>query len=406
MKFSTRTAWQPADSRYIGAAVRAQAAGKQRTDRGSLIDLTVANPAECGLAMDSEHVLTPLGTFANLTYDPQPFGLLRAREAVAAYYTARSAAVSPHAIVLTASTSEAYSYLLRLLCNVGDEVLIASPGYPLLDVLADLCDVKLIHYPLFYDHGWHVDRAALEAAVTSRTRAIVLIHPNNPTGHYTGDVEREFLQGICARHDLALIVDEVFLDYGVAPRAIEEGVAAQSFACDEHPVLTFVLSGLSKIAALPQMKVAWMAVEGPGSREALERLEIIADSYLSLGTPAQNALPEWLRASAGVQRAICSRVNSNLAALDELMAAQTLVTRLKVEAGWYAILRLPDIAHDKEVAVRLLELEQVLAQPGHLFGMHGDCRLIVSLLTEETAFKEGVRRILEFATRLPGSSQS
>src|ERR1700756_3247183 len=141
MKFSTRTAWQPADSRYIGAAVRAQAAGKQRIDRGSLIDLTVANPAECGLAMDGEHVLTPLGSFANLTYDPQPFGLLRAREAVAGYYTARSAAVSPHAIVLTASTSEAYSYLLRLLCNVGDEVLIASPGYPLLDVLADLCDV-------------------------------------------------------------------------------------------------------------------------------------------------------------------------------------------------------------------------------------------------------------------------
>jgi aspartate/methionine/tyrosine aminotransferase len=406
MKFSTRTAWQRADTRYLGAAVRAQAAGKQRSDVSSLIDLTAANPATCGLAIDAEHVLTPLGGCANLTYDPRPFGLLRAREAVADYYAARSAAVSPDAIVLTASTSEAYSYLLRLLCNVGDEVLIASPGYPLLDVLADLCDVKLIHYPLFYDHGWHIDRAALEAAITSQTRAIVVIHPNNPTGHYTGDVEREFLEAICARHDLALIVDEVFLDYAVAPRTIDDGVAAQSFTCDDHPVLTFVLSGLSKIAALPQMKVAWMAVEGPGRREALERLEIIADSYLSVGAPAQNALPEWLRASAGVQGVIRSRVNANLAMLDELIAAQTLVTRLKVEAGWYAILRLPDIAHDKEVAVRLLETQRVLAQPGHLFGMHGDCRLIVSLLTETTVFKEGVRRILEFATRLPGSSQS
>jgi len=171
-------------------------------------------------------------------------------------------------------------------------------------------------------------------------------------------------------------------------------------------VLTFVLSGLSKIAALPQMKVAWMAVEGPGSREALERLEIIADSYLSLGAPAQNALPEWLRASAGVQRAICLRVNANLAALDELIAAQSLVTRLKVEAGWYAILRLPTSRMTKRSLSVCLKRKQVLAQPGHLFGMHGDCRLIVSLLTEETAFKEGVRRILEFGTRLPGSSPS
>jgi aspartate/methionine/tyrosine aminotransferase len=393
MRFSFRTVWHATDSAYIAAVTRARAAGIR------LIDLTVANPAACGLAIDSSHLLTPLNRPENLVYDPQPFGLLRAREAVAGYYANRSASISPDKIVLTASTSEAYSYLLRLLCDVGDEVLIATPGYPLLDVLAELNDVKLVHYPLFYDHGWHIDRATLEALVTPRTRAIVVIHPNNPTGHYTRDDEREFLQATCARHDLALIVDEVFLDYAIDS-------PAPSFECGDHPVLTFVLSGLSKIAALPQMKVAWMTCAGPHSKTALERLEIIADSYLSVSTPSQNALPDWLQASRTVQNAIRLRVQANLASLDELIAAQPLVTRFKVEAGWYAILRLPAIVQDTEVAVRLLEAHQVLTQPGHLFGMDGDCRLVISLLPAAADFNEGVHRILQFAKEILESSVS
>lgn len=395
MKFSTRTTWCPSESRYVAAVVRARAMGEKH---GTLVDLTVANPAACGLGMDADRALAPLSRVENLVYEPQPFGMLRAREAVAAYYAERSATVYAEKILLTASTSEAYSYLLRLLCNVHDEVLIAAPGYPLLDVLTELCDVTLKHYPLFYDHGWHIDRAALEAAITMRTRAIVVIHPNNPTGHYTREGERAFLEAICEQHDLALIVDEVFLDYAI-------DLTGQSFACGAHPVPTFVLSGLSKIAALPQMKVAWMAVAGPGCKDALERLEIIADSYLSVGAPAQHALRDWLEASAFVQAGIRGRVQANLATLAGMISPLSPVTCLKIEAGWYSILRLPDLVQAKEIAVLLLETQQVLVQPEHLFGMGGDCRMVISLLPEEVVFREGIRRIMEFADRLPGSSQ-
>jgi aspartate/methionine/tyrosine aminotransferase len=349
--------------------------------------------------MAAERVLTPLADASNSTYDPQPFGLIHAREAVAAYYAARGAPVSPHSIVLTASTSEAYSYLLRLFCDVGDEVLIASPSYPLLDVLADLNDVKLVHYPLFYDHGWHVDSGGLEKLVSARTRAIVVIHPNNPTGHYTGVGERRFLEALCAQHNLALIVDEVFLDYSL-------GEDVGSFACGAHSVLTVVLSGLSKVAGLGQMKVAWMVVDGPGAVEALGRLEVIADSYLSVSAPAQNALPGWLEAGEMVRDGIRTRVTANLRALDEMLAGQCLVSRLQVDAGWYVILRLPDLAEDKELAARLVEERGVLTQPGELFGMAGRGQLVVSLLPEREVFDAGLREIVEFATALPESPRS
>lgn len=392
MKFSERTAWRASDSAYSTAVARARAAGKP------LIDLTVTNPASCGLGMDAERVLAPLGDAGNLSYDPQPFGLMSAREAVAGYYAAHGAVAPPESIVLTASTSEAYSYLLRLLCDVDDEILIASPGYPLLDVLADLNDVKLIHYSLFYDHGWHIDSGALEQLVTPRTRAIVVVHPNNPTGHYTGVGERRFLEALCAQHGLALIVDEVFLDYSL-------GEVATSFMCGAHPVLTAVLSGLSKVAALPQMKAAWMAVCGPGSEQALARLELIADSYLSVSTPTLNAVPVWLEAGDAVRAAICTRVAANLNALDEMLAAQSLVSRFEVDAGWYVVLRLPDLTGDEEAAVRLIEKRGVLTQPGHLFCMAGDCRLVVSLLPERAIFGAGIAEILEFASQMPESSK-
>ena len=214
---------------------------------------------------------------------------------MAGYYSDHGAPVDPEHILLTTSTSEAYSFLFRLLCDPGDEVLIAQPSYPLFDFLADLDDVRLVSYPLFYDYGWHLDPAALRERITTRTRAIALVHPNNPTGHYIKAAERAILEGICTERDLALIVDEVFLDYPLGESSLE-----RSFSGGDHPVLTFVLSGLSKIAGLPQMKAAWMACFGPQPEldEALVRLEVIADTYLSMSAPIQWAMPELLAGRA------------------------------------------------------------------------------------------------------------
>jgi hypothetical protein len=260
-RFSSRTSWDAGESSYAAAVREARASG------GRLYDLTVSNPTRCGFAYDAEALLKPLADARALVYDPDPRGMVSAREAVAGYYAGRGAEVPVDDLVLATSTSESYSFLFRLLCDPGDEVLVAQPSYPLFDFLADLDDVRLRPYPLFYDHGWSIDFAELERAVTLRTRAIVVVHPNNPTGHWTGAREREALEALCARHGLALIVDEVFLDYSLNNGPLRES-AAGSFACGAHPVLTFVLSGLSKIAGLPQMKAAWIATLGPDRARA------------------------------------------------------------------------------------------------------------------------------------------
>ena len=238
--------------------------------------------------------------------------MLSAREAVAQYYDDHGASVCPDAVTLTTSTSEGYGYLFRLLCDAGDEVLVAQPSYPLFDFLADLEDVRLKTFPLFYDYGWWIDFAELERSIGARTRAVVVVHPNNPTGHATGGEERERLEEICARRGLVLIVDEVFLDY---PVEAEERL--RSFAVGPHPVLTFVLSGASKIAGLPQMKVGWITTLGPevDSDTAWVRLDVIADTFLSMKTPVQFSLPGWLARRSGIQRQIRERVGSNLAAI-------------------------------------------------------------------------------------------
>src|SRR5271154_6702993 len=329
--FSARTAWDISESELARAIA-------ERRERGlPLLDLTASNPTRCGFVYDEEAILAALGHKESLVYDPDPRGMMRAREAVASYYVDHGAAVDPAHLFLTTSTSEAYSFLFRLLCDPSDEVLIAQPSYPLFDFLAQIENVRLVPYPLFYDHGWRLDAESLRRQITSKTRAIALVHPNNPTGHFTKDEERAELEALCAEHGLALIVDEVFLDYGL------QGHAGRSFACGSHPVLTFVLSGLSKNAALPQMKAAWIAAFGPNPdlKPALDRLEIIADTFLSMNAPVQYALPEWLAARAGLQAQISVRVEQNLRTLDAELADQTLVSRLGVEAGWYAILRVP-----------------------------------------------------------------
>src|SRR5579871_4868446 len=304
-RFSARTGWDVGESGFARAIREARASGRR------LYDLTISNPTVCGFEYDVEGIMGSLGDLQAMTYDPDPRGMRSAREAVARYYADHEADVDPDSVVITTSTSEGYGYLFRLLCDAGDEVLVAQPSYPLFDFLADLEDVKLRPYPLFYDHGWWIDFAELERRIGARTKAVVVVHPNNPTGHGTKAGERARLEEMCARHGLALIVDEVFLDYPIA--ADEE---LRSFAVGPHPVLTFVLSGMSKISGLPQMKAGWIVGLGPETvrREAMGRLEVIADTFLSMNAPVQLALPVWMARRSGVQRQILERVRRNLSA--------------------------------------------------------------------------------------------
>ncbi len=379
-RFSRRTGWDLRESSFA-AAVRATRAG----GRG-LIDLTVSNPTVCGFVYDADEILGPLGNAEALRYDPDPRGMKVAREAVAGYYAEHGADVDAEEIVLTTSTSEAYSFVFRLLCDAGDEVLIARPSYPLFDFLAELDDVRLRSYPLFYDHGWWIDFAELELAIGARTRAIVVVHPNNPTGHATSGAERERLEEVCVRRGLALIVDEVFLDY-----PLREGEAIRSFAEGEHPAPTFVLSGMSKIAGLPQMKAAWVVVGGSSREkaEALSRMEVAADTFLSMNAPVQLALPSWLRGRGAVRDQILERVRANVEAI-----AANAVEMLRADAGWGAVLRLPQRSGEA-VEMELLE-RGVVVHPGEFYRIAERGRVVVSLIVPEGEFGAGMGAVQRY----------
>jgi alanine-synthesizing transaminase len=387
-KFSSRTAWDVAETE-LARSIR------ERRNAGlPLIDLTASNPTRCGFDYNESAILGALHDPGALVYDPDPHGMLAARQAVAGYYRDRGAVLDAYSIFLTTSTSEAYSYLFRLLADAGDEVLIAQPSYPLFDFLAQLEDVRLVSYPLFYDHGWHLDIAALRQHIGPRTRAIALVHPNNPTGHFTKPAERQALEALCAERGLALIVDEVFLDYALS------GEAAASFAAGEHSALTFVLSGLSKVSALPQMKAAWIAAFGPEPviKTALDRLEIIADTFLAMNAPVQCALPAWLTGRHPIQQQIKSRLVENLRALDAVLASQQMVTRLDVEAGWYVILRVPALGPDEDLAVRLVCEHGVSVHPGSSFGFAQSGWLVLSLLASPAEFLAGTKIVISMFT--------
>jgi aspartate/methionine/tyrosine aminotransferase len=373
--FSNRTSWDTSESSLSGAIRDRRAAGLE------VVDLTVSNPTVCGFAYDSEAILGALSHPAAMIYDPNPLGLPIAREAVAGYYADHGAVVGVGQVVLTTSTSEAYSFLFRLLCDPGDAILVAQPGYPLFDFLADLDDISLQPYPLFEDFGWWIDFAELERRIGPRTRAIVLVHPNNPTGHATTRPERERLQEVCARHGLALIVDEVFLDYGLVGNI-------KSFAFGVHPCLTFVVNGLSKIAALPQMKVGWIACFGPESAGALARLEVIADTFLSMNAPAQLALPTWLAGRVSIQAQILARVRENLAAL-----TTSHLRPMRVEAGWCAILKLPRFVGSGTLAETLVAEAGVVVHPGGFYGMPQPHYVVLSLLGAPDSFRRGVEAL-------------
>ena len=380
--FSRRTNWGLAPNRFTKAVHEAQ-----RT-RQPILDLTISNPTRAGIVYEQTVILDALHNEGSLDYDPQPKGLLCAREAVAAYYYGRGEQVDPAGLVLTSSTSEGYSYVFRLLANPGDEVLVPKPSYPLFEFLADLQDVKLVPYPLIYDHGWQIDLHSLEQEINERTRAIVLVHPNNPTGSYVSQGERSRLNEFCSGRELALIVDEVFLDYA------HDGKRRHGFASNKD-ALTFTLSGLSKISALPQMKLGWIGVNGPNefAQEAMGRLEVIADTYLSVSTPVQLAAPALLEQRKRIQPQFTRRVQDNLSELDRQLADNGACTRLGVEGGWYAVLRVPIMRSDEDLAITLLGEQGVLAHPGHFYDFPSDGYLVLSLITEPGIFCEGVSRI-------------
>ncbi|HEY1160769.1 MAG TPA: pyridoxal phosphate-dependent aminotransferase [Terracidiphilus sp.] len=394
MRFSRRTDWNTEESELARAH-------RLRVEAGlPIADLTASNPTRCGFAYDRD-LLAALSDPQALDYDPQPRGSLRGREAVCAYYAEHGAAVRPEQIVLTTSTSEAYSYLFRLLCDPGSEILVAHPGYPLFDFLAVLDDVRLKAAPLVYDQGWQIDPEGFRRAITAETRAIVLVHPNNPTGHFTKPWEAEELARMCREREVSLIVDEVFLDYGFSRGTVGGG---WSFALGLEGVQVFVVSGLSKIAGLPQMKAAWMVATGLGSASALDRLEVIADTFLSMNAPVECALPKWLEGRGAIEEQIRARLVANLAELDRQLERLPMVRRLEVEGGWYAVLRIPALRPDEQTALALLE-RGVLVHPGYFFGMAESGWLVVSLLGPEGEFSTGVTGLVDyFRTHQGGNS--
>src|SRR5579864_1574061 len=381
--FADRTSWNLATNRLADALARHRATGKP------LFDLTVSNPTECGFVYDHDAILRALSNPAAAIYQPEPRGLATARRAIAEYYAARGCDVPVEDILLTTSTSEAYSFVFRLLCNPGDELLVPAPSYPLFDFLADIQDVNLIRYPLFYDHGWQIDFHALEQAITRRTRGVIVVHPNNPTGHYTNSAAMERLNEICSPGNLAVIADEVFLDFSLTQEL------HPSFAANRQS-LTFTMSGLSKIAGLPQMKAAWLITSGPEQwkSEARARLEVIADAYLSMNAPIQLAVPSFLQQRHAFQEQLMARVRDNLHELDRQIAAQDSCARLEVEGGWYVVLRVPATCPDEDLAVDLLESSGVYVHPGHFYDFPNDGYLVASLITRRRDFAEGIRRVL------------
>ncbi|MFZ0321593.1 MAG: pyridoxal phosphate-dependent aminotransferase [Candidatus Sulfotelmatobacter sp.] len=385
--FSNRTDWKLTHNRLTEALEEVRASGVR------VLDLTLSNPTRAGLVYEESRILHALASPQVMDYDPQPKGLPSARAAVAAYYRGAHGIrdFDPERLILTTSTSEGYSFVFRLLCNPGDELLVPKPSYPLFEFLADLQDVKLVPYPLIYDHGWQMDFPSLARAVSPRTRGVVVVHPNNPTGSYVHAQEQEALNSFCREHKIAIIADEVFLDYAL------NGVPERSFAANQD-ALTFTLSGVSKISALPQMKVAWVATSGPPEEveAAMAHLEVISDTYLSMNAPIQWAVPVLLEQRDPVQKQLLERVNKNLAELDRQLAEQKTCQRLGVEGGWYAVLRVPVTQTDEELVVELLRRNSVLVHPGHFYDFPGDGYLVLSLIAAQDEFAEGIKRVLKF----------
>jgi alanine-synthesizing transaminase len=378
--FSSRFHWDPALNSLTRLLREKRAAG------AAILDLTESNPTRAGLSYPRE-IVDALADPRALRYDPQPAGSLAAREAVCRYYAERGRTVAPDWVLLTASTSEAYQYLFKLLGDTKDEILVPRPSYPLFEFLATMESLRAVSYPLTYDGAWSIDRDELAGAITDRTRAIVLVNPNNPTGSFLKRDELRFLQSL----GVTLISDEVFADYAFGED--EQRVRTLAGGTD---ALAFSMSGLSKVAGLPQMKLGWIVISGPPAAraEAKDKLEWIADTYLSVGTPVQLAAPRLLELGKGIQSQIAARTRANLAWLQSAIPAASPCRMLAVEGGWYATLQVPRIRREEEWALELLAEDNVLVQPGFFFDFESEAFLVLSLLTSPDAFQEGCRRLL------------
>jgi len=376
-------------------ALSAELEARRRAGRPWL-DLTLSNPTGCGFSYPDQAIRAALGGEAVLDYRPDAQGRPETRAAIAAYL---GHGLEGSELMLTASTSEAYSWLFKLLCDPGDEVLVPSPSYPLFQWLAALEGVGARAVPAFWHERWNLDLAGLAEAVTPRTRAVVVVNPNNPTGHFLTREEWAGLLAFCSSRGLALLVDEVFADYPLEPGPEHLPTA---LAEDAPECALFVLSGLSKIAALPQVKLGWIAARGARARALLEPLAFIADQYLSVSASAQAAAPELLRLAPAIRSGILARLHANLQALDRALADQPHLSRAPVEGGWSVLLRRPALDSGEDCALRLLREADVYVHPGHFFDLPGDGYLVLSLLPEPTLFAEGVRRLVAVLSMQPG----
>jgi alanine-synthesizing transaminase len=375
----------------LGVNRLAAAVAARRAAGAAILDLTESNPTRAGLTYPHE-LLAALGDPRGLRYEPDPFGLPSARQAAADDYARRGLAVPPDRIVLTASTSEAYGWLFKLLADPGDEVLVPRPSYPLFDHLTRLEGVVVRFYDLERDAGWSIDFATIDAALSPRTRAVLLVTPNNPTGSFVKPHELDRLAALCAPREIALIADEVFADY-----ELEAGAAAAAGrVLDRRDVLTFSLGGLSKSIGLPQVKLGWIAVAGPDAlaAAALDRLELVGDTYLSVSTPVQASAAALLTAGAPVRAEIAARVRANYRLLGERVAATPSCRALRSEGGWYAIVQVPSLQAEEDLVLTLLERDGVLTHPGYFFDFARESYVVLSLLPPPAAFADGIERLL------------
>ncbi len=367
----------------------------------TILDLTISNPTQSSFKYLDQNLLEAFQNHANLTYEPDPLGLLKARQEIINYYANKGVPLKPDQIILTANTSEAYTFIFKLLMNSGDELLAPAPSYPLLDDLAHFNDVAIKRYELQAQNDWRIDLDNMNALATNRTRGMLFIHPNNPTGNYFHSSERQNLADWLTQKNLALIVDEVFLDFGLEP-----SYRKNTFA-DFKDVLTFTLSGISKVLGLPQMKLSWIVVNGPEPllMNALDKLSIISDTYLSVSTPAQNAFHDWMKCVDTIQDEIRFRVSQNYARLvKEISGAK--ITVHTWQGGWVIPIRLPDTLDDEGWALALLESGQVLTHPGYFYNFADGVYLVVSLLVPEKIFAEGLVRIIKIVNAVSCTSQA
>lgn len=387
--FSRRTSWKSS------ANPLSLLLDSKKNDGIRVLNLTEFNPTQCGLEYPQELIATVWRGTAAPDYRPDPRGDLPARQALSAYYAEKGVTLSPQDIFLVSGTSEAYSVLLRLLCDPGDAVLIPRPGYPLLDYLADMDSVRLIPYDCEYLHprGWHLDLDSVERGLAAGARAVITVHPNNPTGHALREKERNGLGELCARYGAALIADEVFLDYSL------DGVLIPSLL-GQSEALTFVLSGISKVLSLPHLKLSWICLSGLRDMvQAAElRMEIICDSFLSVNTPVQKALSEWLPHRLVFQSGVLQRCRANLGAIEEYFRG-TAFRVLSCQAGWTAVIQVPSVQSEEEWSLGLLGEENLLCYPGHYFDMQDGAFLVCSLILPSEELMEGLSRIMAYYHR-------